>query len=293
MLFRVVSGNSWLHPAPAEWISRVPAARATQLRLPRTSGCLVRYGRLRPPAANGRDSRAGSESASAGEPIAHAHRRYHDNAYASGGEGCSAPNFGWCRVPCEQLCTTDVASAATGGRRPEIAVRRSGGARRIGTIGGCGVLRCTTMQMAGRGECFGTSDALECREGTLRRAVPTSSRASNRFGGGWRGSRGAGFVTPPRWTSETGVNGSGFGLFRQVVPRLGIVTSEEWSSDTFTEAETATGIIQRQEGRRRQRWRTAPREEESSVGRNPRSGFGTKQGRQARGGSKRREVAKT
>jgi hypothetical protein len=75
MLFRVVSGNSWLHSAPAEWISRVPAARATQLRLPRTSGCLVRYGRLRPPATNGRDSRAGSASASAGEPIAHAHRR--------------------------------------------------------------------------------------------------------------------------------------------------------------------------------------------------------------------------
>jgi hypothetical protein len=59
------------------------------------------------------------------------------------------------------------------------------------------------------------------------------------------------------------------------------------------ETGTAPGFIQRQEGSRRPRWRTAPREEESSEGRNPMSGSGMKQGRQARGGSKRREVVKT
>lgn len=57
-----------------------PAARATQLRLLRTGGCLVRHGRRKPPAANGRDSRAGLEPASAESLVAHAHRGRCGNA---------------------------------------------------------------------------------------------------------------------------------------------------------------------------------------------------------------------
>jgi hypothetical protein len=57
--------------------------------------------------------------------------------------------------------------------------------------------------------------------------------------------------------------------------------------------EMVTERKQRQEGIRRRRRRTATREEQSSGGRNPMSGSGMKQGRQARGGSRRREVEKT
>jgi hypothetical protein len=113
----------------------------------------------------------------------------------------------------------EVASAATGGQRPEIAVRRSGGARRIGTIGGCDALRHTAMLVAGRGECFGTSDAPESRERSLRRAAPTSSRASNRFGGGSRESGGAGLGNPLRRRTGIGANEPRLDLLRQAVFR--------------------------------------------------------------------------
>jgi hypothetical protein len=53
------------------------------------------------------------------------------------------------------------------------------------------------------------------------------------------------------------------------------------------------GAVQTTRGYRRRRRRTAAREEQGSEGRNPMSGSGMKQGRQARGGSKRQEVEKT
>jgi hypothetical protein len=275
MFFRVVSGRSWLRAASVARMSRAPPLAQ------RSSGCRARAmpGSARTAKA-ACDERARLSSGTGtgfgwpyGRPCPSGTLRKRTppaeraaRRPASAGDGFRASNSarrrplrwqpasGGPRSPC-------AASAARGGSGPSAAAMRFGTPRCWWPDAGSASAP-PTFRKVGNARSGGLH-----RQARARATASAAAHANrevlasdSRFGGG------PGSARTSRGSTCFGRPWSG----------LGIATSEKRPSGPFDEAETATEPVQRQEGSRRPRRRTAPREEESSGGRNPKSGSGMK-----------------